>query len=86
MAVEIEWEAHFKPNFCGFIPEQGWRNAKPKYVMNVDISKYFDRRFLRSKYILIVLVEIGKSNPTQNALIHELLHSSYRNVRLNSYN
>ena len=48
-----EWEAHFEPNSYGFRPGR-WThdaitaiyvsiNQKPKYVLDADISKCFDR-------------------------------------------
>jgi RNA-directed DNA polymerase len=53
MALETEWEARFEPNSYGFRPGRGCQDAikaiflairaKPKYVLNADISKCFDR-------------------------------------------
>jgi len=53
MALEPEWEAKFEPNSYGFRPgrsahdaiEQIYRciNRKPKYVLDADIAKCFDR-------------------------------------------
>jgi RNA-directed DNA polymerase len=52
MALETEWEARFEPNSYGFRPGRSCQDAikaiflairvKPKYVLNVDISKCFD--------------------------------------------
>jgi RNA-directed DNA polymerase len=53
MALEPEWEAKFEPNSYGFRPgrsaddaiEQIYKciNRKPKYVLDADIAKCFDR-------------------------------------------
>lgn len=53
MALETEWEARFEPNSYGFRPGRSCQDAikaiflaiqaKPKYVLNADISKCFDR-------------------------------------------
>jgi RNA-directed DNA polymerase len=53
MALEPEWEARFEPNSYGFRPgrsahdaiEQIYNciNRKPKYVLDADIAKCFDR-------------------------------------------
>ncbi len=52
-ALEPEWEAKFEPNSYGFRPGRGCHDAietifnairyVPKYVLNADISKCFDR-------------------------------------------
>jgi RNA-directed DNA polymerase len=53
LALEPEWEAHFEPNSYGFRPGRSCHdgidaifasiNKKPKYVLDADISKCFDR-------------------------------------------
>lgn len=53
MALEPEWEARFEPNSYGFRPGRSCHDAieaifdsikqKPKYVLDADISKCFDR-------------------------------------------
>jgi len=53
LALEPEWEAKFEPNSYGFRPgrsahdaiEAIWQgiNRKPKYVLDADIAKCFDR-------------------------------------------
>jgi len=53
MALEPEWEAFFEPNSYGFRPRQSAHDAieqiykcinrKPKYVLDADIAKCFDR-------------------------------------------
>jgi RNA-directed DNA polymerase len=53
MALEPEWEARFEPNSYGFRPGRSTHDAieaiyisinqKPKYVLDADISKCFDR-------------------------------------------
>ncbi|WP_375339445.1 MULTISPECIES: group II intron reverse transcriptase/maturase [Okeania] len=53
LGVEPEWEAHFEPNSYGFRPGRSTHDAivaihtsinhKPKYVLDADISKCFDR-------------------------------------------
>lgn len=53
MALEPEWEARFEPNSYGFRPGKNCHDAisgihlsinkKPKYVLNADIVKCFDR-------------------------------------------
>ena len=52
-ALEPEWEARFEPNSYGFRPGRGCHDAiqyifeqimhQPKYVLDADISKCFDR-------------------------------------------
>ena len=52
-ALEPEWEARFEPNSYGFRPGRGCHDAvesifkaiclKPKYILDADISKCFDR-------------------------------------------
>ena len=52
-AIEPEWEAVFEPNSYGFRPGRACQDAiqqirvsidrKPKYVLNADISKCFDK-------------------------------------------
>ncbi len=53
LALEPEWEAKFEPNSYGFRPGRGCHDAlaaiytnivhKPKYVLDADIAKCFDR-------------------------------------------
>jgi RNA-directed DNA polymerase len=53
LALEAEWEARFAPNSYGFRPGRGTHDAieaivngirwQPKYVLDADISKCFDR-------------------------------------------
>ena len=53
LAIEPEWEAHFEPNSHGFRPARSCHDAmesifraihlKPKYVLDADISKCFDK-------------------------------------------
>jgi RNA-directed DNA polymerase len=53
MALEPEWEARFEPNSYGFRPGRSTHDAieqiyscinrKPKYVLDADIAKCFDR-------------------------------------------
>ena len=53
MALEPEWEAKFEPNSYGFRPGRSCHDAlkaihlainkKPKYVLDADIAKCFDR-------------------------------------------
>ncbi|WP_413161139.1 group II intron reverse transcriptase/maturase [Capilliphycus salinus ALCB114379] len=53
MALEPEWEAKFEPNSYGFRPGRSCQDAteaifnaikqKPKYVLDADIAKCFDR-------------------------------------------
>ncbi|WP_365670747.1 group II intron reverse transcriptase/maturase [Okeania sp. SIO3I5] len=53
LGMEPEWEAHFEPNSYGFRPGRSTYDAieaihisinhKPKYVLDADISKCFDR-------------------------------------------
>ncbi len=53
LALEPEWEARFEPNSFGFRPGRSCHDAieaifnairyKPKYVLDADISKCFDR-------------------------------------------
>jgi RNA-directed DNA polymerase len=53
LALEPEWEAYFEPNSYGFRPGRSCRDAiqaifgsivlKPKYVLDADIAKCFDR-------------------------------------------
>ncbi|MEG4857023.1 group II intron reverse transcriptase/maturase [Microcoleus sp. K1-B6] len=53
MVLEPEWEARFEPNSYGFRPGRSCQDAieaifnstrkKPKYVLDADISKCFDR-------------------------------------------
>lgn len=53
MALEPEWEARFEPNSYGFRPARSTHDAieaiykmiksKPKYVLDADISKCFDK-------------------------------------------
>ncbi len=53
MALEPEWEARFEPNSYGFRPGRSCQDAmqaifcairlKPKFVLDADISKCFDR-------------------------------------------
>jgi len=53
IAIEPEWEAVFEPNSYGFRPGRGCHDAikailnsikqKPKYVLDADIAKCFDR-------------------------------------------
>ena len=53
MALEPEWEAKFEPNSYGFRPGRSTHDAitaifdsirfKPKYVLDADITKCFDR-------------------------------------------
>jgi RNA-directed DNA polymerase len=53
LALEPEWEAQFEPNSYGFRPGRSAHDAieaifnaiclKPKYVLDADIEKYFDR-------------------------------------------
>ena len=53
LALEPEWEARFEPNSCGFRPGRSCLDAveaifkaikqKPKYVLDADIAKCFDR-------------------------------------------
>lgn len=53
LALEPEWEAKFEPNSYGFRPGRGCHDAikqiylsinkKPKYVLDADISKCFDK-------------------------------------------
>jgi RNA-directed DNA polymerase len=53
LALEPEWEAHFEPNSYGFRPGRSGHDAigaifnavsrKPKYVLDADIAKCFDR-------------------------------------------
>jgi RNA-directed DNA polymerase len=53
VALEPEWEARFEPNSYGFRPGRGAHDAieaiflairyKPKYVLDADIAKCFDR-------------------------------------------
>ena len=53
LALEPEWEARFEPNSYGFRPGRGCHDAiaaifhaicqKPKYVLDADIAKCFDR-------------------------------------------
>ena len=53
LALETEWEARFEPNSYGFRPGRSCQDAieaifkvivrKPKYVLDADISKCFDR-------------------------------------------
>lgn len=53
LALEPEWEAHFKPNSYGFRPGRSCHDAieaifhdicrKPKYVLDADIAACFDR-------------------------------------------
>jgi len=53
LGMEPEWEAHFEPNSYGFRPGRSTHDAieaiylsinhKPKYVLDADISKCFDR-------------------------------------------
>ena len=52
-ALEPEWEAHFEPNSYGFRPGRSCQDAiwqiknsilnKPKFVLDADIAKCFDR-------------------------------------------
>ena len=53
MALEPEWEARFEPNSYGFRPGRSCHDAieaiyisinkKPKFVLDADIAKCFDR-------------------------------------------
>jgi RNA-directed DNA polymerase len=53
LALEPEWEARFEPNSYGFRPGRSCHDAveaifkairqKPKYVLDADIAKCFDR-------------------------------------------
>ncbi|WP_186376300.1 reverse transcriptase N-terminal domain-containing protein, partial [Hyella patelloides] len=53
LAIEPEWEAYFEPNSHGFRPARSCHDAmesicraiylKPKYVLDADISKCFDK-------------------------------------------
>jgi RNA-directed DNA polymerase len=53
LALEPEWEAKFEPNSYGFRPGRSCHDAiaaifinvskLPKYVLDADISKCFDR-------------------------------------------
>src|SRR4249920_1849148 len=53
LALEPEWEARFEPNSYGFRPARSAHDAigaifnaiksKPKYVLDADIAKCFDR-------------------------------------------
>ena len=53
MALEPEWEARFEPNSYGFRHRRAAQdvneaiytaiNQKPKYVLDADIAKCFDR-------------------------------------------
>ena len=53
LALEPEWEARFEPNSYGFRPGRGCHDAidaifkltnrKPKYVLDADVEKCFDR-------------------------------------------
>jgi RNA-directed DNA polymerase len=53
LALEPEWEAKFEPNSYGFRPGRSTHDAieaifnhirlKPKYVLDADIEKCFDR-------------------------------------------
>ena len=53
LALEPEWEAHFEPNSFGFRPGRSAHDAleaifnairqKPKYVLDADIAKCFDK-------------------------------------------
>lgn len=53
LALEPEWEAKFEPNSYGFRPARSGHDAieaiflairlKPKYVLDADIAKCFDR-------------------------------------------
>jgi len=53
LAIEPEWEARFEPNSFGFRPARSCHDAieaicraiytKPKYVLDADISKCFDK-------------------------------------------
>lgn len=53
LALEPEWEAYFEPNSYGFRPGRGCHDAiqaiflsirqKPKWVLDADIAKCFDR-------------------------------------------
>ena len=53
LALEPEWEAKFEPNSYGFRPGRSCWDAiqaiflsfhrKPKYVLDADIAKCFDR-------------------------------------------
>lgn len=53
LALEPEWEAKFEPNSYGFRPGRSCHDAitaiyngivqKPKYVLDADIEKCFDR-------------------------------------------
>lgn len=60
MALEPEWEATFEPNSSGFRPGRSCHDAieaiykaivqKPKYVLDADIAKCFDR--INHQYLL----------------------------------
>ena len=53
LAIEPEWEAKFEPNSYGFRPGRSCHDAvaaiflsinkRPKYVLDADIAKCFDR-------------------------------------------
>lgn len=73
LALEPEWEAKFEPNSYGFRPGRNTHDAikqiylsinkKPKYVLDADIRKCFDR--IDHEKLLIKLGFIGGRFPKQ---------------------
>ena len=67
LALEPEWEARFEPNSYGFRPGRGCHDAikaiklsiqfKPKFVLDADIEKCFDR--INHSYLLDKITRRG---------------------------
>lgn len=81
LGLEAEWEAKFEPNSYGFRPGRSTHDAigaifdairyKPKYVLDADIAKCFDRINHQK------LLEKLKTNPTNKRQIKSWLKSGY---------
>ncbi|MEL0588227.1 MAG: group II intron reverse transcriptase/maturase [Planktothrix rubescens PR222] len=81
LALEPEWEAKFEPNSYGFRPGRSCHDAieaiytsinkKPKYVLDADISKCFDR--INHK----ALISKIHTYPTLSRIIKKWLKAGY---------
>ena len=77
MALEPEWEARFEPNSYGFRPGRSCHDAigaiyvsinhKPKFVLDADISKCFDR--INHEALLKKIKYIPYHTPTSSCLV-----------------
>jgi len=75
MALEPEWEAVFEANSYGFRPGRGCHDAieaiylsinkKPKWVLDADIAKCFDR--INHE---VLLEKLNNSSPIRKKALH----------------